>query len=55
MLVSRYFLGSFSKAENGSAARLLLIERVKEYIESENLEPTVERRFGLYISGRRLV
>ena len=44
-MLSRYFLSSFSKVENGSAARLLLIERVKEYIEKEDLEPRIER-FG---------
>ena len=34
------------KDENRVAARLLLIERVNEYIVEANLEPVVERRFG---------
>ena len=51
MLLSRYFLSSFSNVENGNAARLLLIERVKEYIAREGLEERVERRFGLYVRG----
>ena len=51
-MLSRYFLSSFSKVENGSAARLLLIERVKEYIGKEELElPRIER-FWLYIRGQ---
>jgi len=39
----RYFLSSFSNVENGKAARLLLIQRVKEYIGKEDIEPRVER------------
>ena len=47
-MLSRYFLSSFSNVENGKAARLLLIQRVKEYIGKEDIEPRVER-FVLYI------
>ena len=45
ILFSRYFLSSFSKEENRVAARLLLIERVNEYIQKANLDPVVEKRY----------
>ena len=47
-MLSSYFLSSFSNVENGKAARLLLIQRVKEYIGKEDIEARVER-FVLYI------
>ena len=50
-MLSRYFLSSFSNVENGNAARLLLIERVKEYMGKEDIEPRIER-FVLYIRGQ---
>ena len=54
-MLSRYFLSSFSNVENGKAARLLLIERVEEYIGKEDIEPEMEtplERFVLYIRGQ---
>ena len=42
---SRYFLSSFSKEENRVAARLLLIQRIKECMQEANLDPVVENRF----------
>ena len=48
-MLSRYFLSSFSNVENGKAARLLLIQRVKEHIAEMDIDPRMER-FVLYIS-----
>ena len=42
-MLSRYFLSSFSNVENGKAARLFLIQRVKEHIREMDIEPTTER------------